>query len=71
MDYEISLQARILKNSSVDKSYRRLFSNVNMKTIQAMPTFQAFIGKRYHVFCHFLFFYCVHNIGRLLLSKIN
>lgn len=71
VNYEISLQARILKNSSVDKSYRRLFSNVNMKKIQEKPTFQAFIGKRYHVFRHFLFFYCGHNVGKLLLSKIN
>jgi hypothetical protein len=44
-DYDIFLQTRILKNSSVDKSYRRLFRYVNMAKIQAKPTYKAFIGK--------------------------
>ncbi|CAB4038034.1 poly(U)-specific endoribonuclease-B-like [Paramuricea clavata] len=43
VDYEIFLQTKILKNSSVDKSYRQLFRYVNMAKIQAKPTYKAFI----------------------------
>ena len=45
-DYDIFLQSRILKNSSVDRSRRRLFRQVNMDKLLLKPTYKTFIGMK-------------------------
>lgn len=45
VDYNISLQTKTLKNSRVDKAYRRLFRYVNVSKVRSKPTYQTFIGR--------------------------